>query len=754
MTADPQECDYCSLPVAGSSAAEGPLYCCSGCRLAASITAAGGADARARWMMTRLGLAVFFTMNVMVFTFLLWSQEAGGAEGGEAAAALYGLARHAGLLFAAPVLLLLGGPLLDSAVAELRRGRLSLDLLLLAGVAAAFGISAWNTWRGEGHVYYEVACMVLVAVTLGRWLEASGKLETTAALRNLESLLPDRVRRLRAAGEAAVAAGRPTERTVPLADVAVGDLLRVLPGEQVPTDGVIESGRATIDEQTVSGESEPVVRGPGEPVRSGTTNLDGDLQIAVTAAPGCGTLEQLIAAVSRAARDSRSQRLVDRVAGWFLPTVLAVAAVACGAHWWRGNPAAGVMAALAVVVVSCPCALGLATPLALWAALGRCMRRHVLVREGDALERLAAVKTFCLDKTGTLTTGCQVERLVVANGMDREMALSLAAGLAAGSTHTAAAAILALSQRDEIPAAEVTAARTVPGMGVEGTHAATGQRVRLGSPSWIVNTKGDIPLFQPAEGGSADAGSDRLSILKKRGMSHFLSQGDGPPRCLLALGDKVSAAFWTTEAIRPSVAAAVATLRRQGMAVTILSGDQAPRVAVVAESLGVSWQAPLLPAEKLTAIEAEQAVGGVAMVGDGINDAAALAAADVGIALGCGADIARWTAPLCVLDDDLGSLPWLVDLARETRRTIRWNLLWAFGYNTACIPLAATGLVHPAVAAVAMVVSSLLVVGNSLRLARDAGPEGKPGAIGASTEQPTFEASSEPSRPVSPEVVR
>ncbi len=713
MTADTQECDYCGLPVAGSSAAEGPLYCCSGCRLAASITAAGGADARARWMMTRLGLAVFFTMNVMVFTFLLWSQEAGGAEGGEAAAALYGLARHAGLLFAAPVLLLLGGPLLDSAFAELRRGRLSLDLLLLAGVAAAFGISAWNTWRGEGHVYYEVACMVLVAVTLGRWLEASGKLETTAALRGLESLLPDRVRRLRAA--AASSSEMATEgRDVPLEEVRVGDVLRILPGEQVPTDGVIEAGRAAVDERTVSGESEPVERGPGEPVRSGTTNIDGDLRVVVTAPPGGGTLEQLIATVSQAARESRSQRLVDRVAGWFLPAVLVAAAATFAIHWWRGDLAAGVMAALAVVVVSCPCALGLATPLALWAALGRCMRRHVLVREGDALERLAGVTTFCLDKTGTLTAGCEVERLVVADGLDRETALSLAAGLAAGSTHTAAAAILAASQRDGIPAAEITAARTVPGRGVEGTHAATGQRVRLGSPPWIESKKGDIPLFQSAGDGSAAAASGRSSIMEKRGMSPFLS-----PRCLLAVGERVAVAFWTTEAIRQSAAAAVEGLREQGMAAVILSGDQPTRVAAVAGELGIPWQAPLLPAEKLAVIETMRKDGGVAMVGDGINDAAALAIADVGVALGCGADVARWTAPLCVLDDDLGSLPWLVELARRTRRTIRWNLLWAFGYNTACIPLAAAGLVHPAVAAVAMVVSSLLVVGNSLRLARD-----------------------------------
>jgi len=258
-------------------------------------------------------------------------------------------------------------------------------------------------------------------------------------------------------------------------------------------------------------------------------------------------------------------------------------------------------------------------------------------------------------------------------------------------------------------------------MGVEGACAATGQQVRLGSPQWIDEKKGDILLFKAGGRGTACAESGGPVVAGKSRMSPFLL-----PRCLLAIGERVVAAFWTSEAMRPAAVAAVAELRRHGMAVTILSGDQPPRVAAVAEQLGVPWQASLLPAEKLAAIGAEQASGGVAMVGDGINDAAALAAADVGIALGCGADIARWTAPLCVLDDDLAALPWLVELSRRTRRTIRWNLLWAFGYNTACIPLAAAGLVHPAVAAVAMVASSLLVVGNSLRLARDNGSEEPP----------------------------
>lgn len=671
-------CDYCGLPVHGRLD-DGPCYCCSGCRFAASITGAGGADGQTRWMMTCLGLAAFFSMNVMVFTFFLWS-EGSGPEGGEQAAVLYDLARYASLVFTVPVLFLLGGPLVESAIDDARRGRVSIDCLLVAGVAAAFAISAWATWQGDGHVYFEVACMVLLAVTLGRWFEASGKLQTTAALRELEALLPDQVRRVTDGVEA----------EIPLAEVSVGDMLRILPGEQVPVDAVIESGRAAFDERTVSGESEPVVRGPGDGVRSGTTNLDGEIVIVATAAPGAGTLEQLIAAVNAAVGASATQRMADRIAAWFLPGVLVVGAITCGFHWWQRGLASGVLAGLAVVVVSCPCALGLATPMALWAAIGRCVRRQVLVRDGDAIERLAGVKVFCLDKTGTLTTGCRVERLEVAADVSRDAVLALAAGLARGSTHVTAAAIADTAAGEGIEAAPVADARSVAGAGVKGFDPATGTIVRLGSRHWIEEVVGTVPGI-------------------------FLES-----RSVLAFGDQVVAAFWTAEQLRPSAAAAVAGLEARGRDVLILSGDQPARVAAVADELSVRYEAALVPTEKLRTIETlKNGSGGVAMVGDGINDAAALAKADVGIALGCGADIARWSAPICLLDDDLGHLPWLVDLAGATRRTIRWNLLWAFAYNTACIPLAATGIVHPALAAVAMVASSLLVVGNSLRLARD-----------------------------------
>lgn len=652
--------------------------------MASSITAASGEEGEARWIMARLGLAVFFSMNVMVFTFFLWSQPAGEAE--PAAAALYGLARHACLLFSLPVLFLLGGPVIEEALLEMKRGRPSINVLLASGVAAAFAWSAWATWSGSGHVYFEAACMVLVAVTLGRWLEANGKLETTQALRELEQLLPETVRRMESSDTAGRLPDRTAETLIPLREVSVGDLLRVLPGEILPVDGSIVAGAAAIDERMVTGESMPVARQPGDTVHSGTATLDGELIIRTAAAPGEGTLERLVAAVREAAAAGcRQQRLAERVAGRFLPVVIAVALATFAIHTWRGDLATGILTALAVVVIACPCALGLATPMALWAAVGRAARRQVLIRDADAFTQLQPTAAFGFDKTGTLTSGCHVQA-VTACETSREELLATAAGLAAGSTHPLSLAVAGEAARLGIPPDRCEAVRSLSGRGLEAVRAGDGRVVRLGSAAWI---------------GSVLARGD--------------SENDAA-RCLVAIDDQLAGAIDVAESLRPEAREVIEAIRAAGGTTTLLSGDQALRAAAVAEQLGMAWEAPLVPEEKLRWIEAHRPT---VMVGDGLNDAPALAAADVGVALGCGADVSRWSADVCLLRDDLRDLLWLVDLARQTRSTIRWNLIWAFGYNAAAIPLAAAGIVHPAVAAAAMVASSLLVVSGSLRLGRE-----------------------------------
>src|SRR5262245_14868282 len=387
-------CDYCGLPIDGSADIERPRYCCYGCRFAASIMAADGDEAQARGAMVRLGLAIFFSMNVMVFTMLLWSQPLEPAD--SLPVAWYDLARYGCLLFTLPVVLLLGGPLLEDVCAELRRFRPSVSLLLCTGVAAALLYSTWSLLSGSGHVYFEVASTVLVAVTLGRWLEATGKLKTTAALRGLKKLLPDHVRLLREGREQLLAAS----------ELSAGDIFRVLPGERIAADGEVVRHEAAIDEQAVTGESLPILRRPFDRVISGTLVIDGPLEIRALATANEGTLARMIEAVTGAtAARTRYERLAEQISRWFLPTIVFFAGSTFAIQVWLGNPAEGLLSALAVPIIACPCALSLATPMALWAAVGRAAQAGVLVRDGDAFAALARAKTVCFDKTGTLTTG-------------------------------------------------------------------------------------------------------------------------------------------------------------------------------------------------------------------------------------------------------------------------------------------------------------------------------------------------------------
>jgi cation transport ATPase len=426
---NPPSCNFCGLPVYGASETDQQHYCCYGCRFAASIAAEGGEEGQNRWAMTRLGLALFFAMKVMVFTMLLWSQP---TELDRLSGIWYDLARYACLLFTLPVVFLLGVPLLEDAGGELKRGRPSLGLLLCLGVAAALAYSIYSLLAGGGHVYFEVAATILVAVTLGRWLEATGKLKTTEALRGLQRLLPDMVRLVR--GD--------SDECIPINDLRPGDHFRVLPGERIAADGLITRSQASVDEQAVTGESVPVVKQPGDRALSGTLVLDGPLVIRATSAAGEGTLARMIAAVLTAtAARTRYQRLAERISSVFLPAVAVVALTTLGVHAWLGDAAGGLLAALAVLVIACPCALGLATPMALWAAVGRAAQAGVLICDGDALAALARARTICFDKTGTLTTGKpRVTTLTTPGVTDQQLVLRVAAALAGSSNHPLEAA--------------------------------------------------------------------------------------------------------------------------------------------------------------------------------------------------------------------------------------------------------------------------------------------------------------------------
>jgi len=703
MTSPPATCDFCGLPLAGATwagrdatASDAPRaeYCCFGCRFAAAVTRERGETGAIRWTMTRLGLSIFLSMNVMAFTMALWTNDMYGSDGGGAlAASLYGLFRYLCLLLALPVLIMLGGPLLDNAWQGLRRGALSTDLLLLSGVVAAFVYSVVSVVRNQGPIYFEVACVILVMVTLGRWFEAAGRLRAGAALDELQKLLPEQVRVFRDGVETPVAT----------AQLGIGDQIRLLPGERFPVDGRLVRNSASVDEQILTGESRPVTRHPGDAVCAGTLNLDGDVVVETILPPGAGSLQRLIELV-RKARDAKGhyQEIADRLAALVFPVVAAIALATFAWHWHASGLEHGLMAGLAVVLVACPCALGLATPLAVWAALGNAARRQVLFRNGQALERLAEIRAIRFDKTGTLTTGnVRVSEFLTVDSdiVTRTSILRTGAKLAASSLHPFSRAILAFASLPSMDES-TTQVRQIPGRGLFGRVDGGAEAVYLGSRAYMQESGLSLPE----------------SLNKK------LAERENAENSVTCLGweGRVRGAFLFAEDLRDSALSALAWCREQGLDVAVLTGDHRRRAEKLAQELNVPVVAELLPEQKLAAIrEAQVRFGPVAMVGDGINDAPALAASDVGIALGCGTDVSRDSAAVCLLGNDLMRLTWAVEFARKTVRVMRRNLIWAFAYNATGIALAAAGWLNPALAALLMVVSSALVIRNSLSLQGD-----------------------------------
>lgn len=693
-------CEYCDLPIAGAPVSEGPAYCCYGCRFAAGMSSSKVGNDQVMGPASALGFSVFFTMNVVMLTMALWSYAdptiAGQRSLTPFEAALGHFLRYGAMAFSVPVLLLLGRPLVSHAVAGLRNRIFTTDLLLATGVIAAFALSMFNTWRGAGHVYFEVGCVILVLVTLGRWLEAAGRSQASRALDQLEQLVPVSVRRIHNGNES----------SVPLIDITEGERVHVLAGERIPLDGKVCRGRGVIDEQFFTGESTPIEKQYGDSVLGGSLNLDGDLVIEVTALANAGALSKLIAAV-RAARlaKGRYQLLSDCWSQAFFPIISVIAVVAFVVHGLRVDWEQGLLTALSVVLIACPCALALATPLAVWTALGTAARKGVLCRSGAALEKLATVKAVRWDKTGTLTTGTpRVCHLICECDAELSKIEQVAAMMTDRSNHLYSRAIsefLAESSvirpRDDSSCfAEV---QTVGGRGLR-SHSSTGEVVSLGSTRFM-----------------NDCGFRWGPKLSQLTNDPHMAEW---PIVAIGCDGWVRGVFVIEETLRPETAEALRQCTDLGLDQLVLTGDRHVRATALAKELVLPVVAELLPEQKLAAVRAAQRqIGPVAMIGDGLNDAPALAAADVGIALGTGADVSRDSADICLLTGDLRLVPWMHRFSKRAVRTIRMNLAWSFGYNSIGVLFAATGHLHPAMAAVLMVVSSLMVLGNSLRLTAD-----------------------------------
>ncbi|WP_332815840.1 heavy metal translocating P-type ATPase [Ramlibacter sp.] len=598
---------------------------------------------------------------------------------------------------ATPVQFWLGARFYRAGWAAVRAGSGNMDLLVAIGTSAAYGLSVWQLFShaghgGMSHLYFEASAVVITLVLLGKWLEGRAKRQTTAAIRALHALRPD-VARVQRDGR---------EIELPVAQLALGDRLVVRPGERVPADGEVLEGSSHLDESMITGESLPVAKHAGDRVTGGSVNAEGLLLVKATALGAESTLARIVRLVESAqAKKAPIQRLVDQVSAVFVPVVLVLALLTL-AGWGlaSGNWEAAILNAVAVLVIACPCALGLATPAAIMAGTGVAARRGILIKDAEALEVAHKVDVVAFDKTGTLTEG--KPRLVAAEpaGIEREQLLRLAAALQAGSEHPLARAVVNAAQEQSIAPPAAEGVQAVAGRGIAGR--VDGRELRLGSTRWL----NELGI---AAGPLADAAAQAQS--SGQTVSWLVEVGAAPRLLgLLAFGDTLKA----------SAADAVALLHRQGVRTALVSGDNAGAAGSVAKQLGMDdVRAEVLPQDKARIIgELKAASGTVAMVGDGINDAPALAAADVGIAMSTGTDVAMHAAGITLMRGDPALVADAIDISRRTYSKIRQNLFWAFIYNVVGIPLAAFGLLSPVIAGAAMAFSSVSVVTNALLLRR------------------------------------
>lgn len=624
-----------------------------------------------------------------------------------------------------PVVLWAGWPFHRAAWANLKQRTASMDTLVSVGTLVAYAWSVWALFFGgagmigmrhewsllpssqagaTNGLYFEVAAVLTTLILLGRWLEARSRRRAGAALNALAALLPDTARVLEQAAPDPGNLLAPTrrERVVPINEVQAGQLIVLLPGQTVPVDGRVAEGSGSVDESALTGESVPRQIVPGDQLSAGSTVLDARLLLTAERVGVATRLAQLTELVDAAQlAKSAAQRLADRISAVFVPAVLALAALTGLAWWWgSGDGALALSIAIAVVIIACPCALGLATPVAIMAGTGRGAQLGIVISGPDAMERSRRIRSVFLDKTGTLTEGrfalSSVHISDASGGFTEELALAQLAALESGSQHPLAAAVQRAAEERGLSLPPVAELRTRPGEGVTG-------RIR------------DTLM--------AALSPHALSDAQRAGLGESLARAiaeSTETTVVLLANEQAVAVVGFADQLKPDAAEAVAQLRALGVTPVMLTGDRAAVASRAAELLGITdWRSELSPEDKLAAVRAAQQRGEpVAMVGDGINDAAALASADLGVAIGSGTDLARAASDITVLRSDAVVIPQSIRLARATHGIIIGNLVWAFGYNVAAIPLAMAGLLNPMIAGVAMAFSSVFVVLNSIRLTR------------------------------------
>ncbi len=687
MSAVPADlCAHCRLPIPLRSYREDVdgeplLFCCYGCLTVFRLVGATGEAGRAGWFLAKLGLAAVLSGNIMLFQSLLYfgSLDALGGDVLQTASWLM-------LALAAAVYLLLGLPMLGAAFRAARDGHIVLETLIALGALAAIGASAVETVRGGRHLYYDSGTMVLVFVVLGQYLDARARERATSTLAPAVEIARPRARVLEEKGE----------RDVAPDEIARGERVRVRAGEAIPVDGRVIEGTSDVSEPALTGEAAPRLVGPDDAVFAGSVAIDGALVL-----EAAGVSESLASRVDRWTREARSRRApveiaADRFVAQFVPGVALIAVASllawgiAGGDWPRGG-----LAALSVLVVACPCALGIATPMATTIAITRAAGRGTLLRSGAVLEALGRVRVAAFDKTGTITRGrAAVSSLRVdpAARMSEEDVLRRAAAVEAAVDHPFARAIVSYTRGRGIAIPEAQEIHVVAGGGAVG---------RVGSDRVLLGSR---------------------SLLTREGISSVDRFDENPWNSAVgvAVDGRLVGVIGLEDPVRPEARTAIAGLQSLGLAVVLLSGDRAAAVARAAQEAGFDQaRADMDPQAKLEFLGRWRgSSGSVMMIGDGVNDAPALGAATVGVAFGGASGLAMQTADAMILRENLREVAELVVLARRTMRIVRQNLVWALGYNALGILMASFGYLRPVVAAAAMVLSSLFVVGNSLRLQR------------------------------------
>ena len=715
-------CTHCELALRGAPTilrvrGEEKVFCCSGCAVVYELTGGGDAGGSAEsWFLVLLGFSAILSGFIMTFSWVLYLNP-------DLPANVRNPLLYVLLVLSTPVIFGVGYPYLKTAIREVVRGRLSMSSLIALGTVTAYVYSAYLTVQHAPHVYFDSATMVIVLVTVGRFLQARARARAAQAMRSFAIAAPQQARRL--AGSA--------EEIVAVDEVKPGDKIRVLPAEKIAVDGRIAEGRTTLDESLLTGESLPVPRGPGDFVFQGTVNIDGAIVFQATQV-GEGTLQAQIERLLADAVGARMplQAFVDRVSAAFVALTLVLAAGVFIYYSLHQRRVDGFLNALSILVVACPCALGIATPIAAFIAMQRAAREGVLIRLPEVLEKMARIDTVVFDKTGTLTEGrLSVQEVKISSSAKLSPAqlLRLAASLENSSEHHAGRAIVEEYRKNSAELLSIENFVNHPGEGIEGDV-----HVEADNLPPVHLCLGTLPSLLER---GLHLPSDLQNVDASPGIETRVYVGwEGEIRGIIRLQDH----------LRAGAAETVRQCQQQRFDVRLLSGDRKEATRCVAETLGIErWAGERLPWQKVSYVEElENSRHHVAMVGDGVNDAPALAKATVGFAHQVGTDLSKEAADVHILGGELARVPWALSLSRKTFSHVRQNLFWAFIYNVLAMGLAAAGYLRPIMAAAAMLLSSVMVTANSMRLGR---VKGLP-AYAANADAPRMRRTARPARSV------